>query len=83
MTSPMYIRYVPHISESILAVIITLLAFQPTGSLRLTGCGMQEIADWYESSSTTFGEWMEEHGYSAAGGSRKGHIMSMWLMAGQ
>lgn len=44
---------------------------------------VERAASLDESSSTTFGEWMEEHGYSAAGGSRKGHIMSMWLMAGQ
>ena len=35
------------LAESTLAVLICLLSFQPRGSLKLNGCGMQNIADWY------------------------------------
>ena len=44
---------------------------------------VEDAANLDESSPLTYGEWMEQNGYSATGGSRKGHIMSMWLMTGQ
>ena len=44
---------------------------------------VEDAAHLDESSTLTYGEWMAQNGYYAAGGSRKGHIMSMWLMTGQ
>jgi predicted NAD/FAD-binding protein len=36
-----------------------------------------------DSETDTFGDWMAKHGYTATGGTMKGHEMTMWLMMGQ